>query len=56
MVTEQSTNLTLEEWATKHGVSTLFDYDKFENREFIKKLDEARPLYEERKKQKEINI
>jgi hypothetical protein len=39
-------NLTLNEWAKKHNVSTLYDYDKFENREFLKKLDESRPLYE----------
>lgn len=44
----------LEAWAKKFGVSTLFDYDKFENREFIKRLDEARPIYEEKKKQQEI--
>ena len=42
----------LEQWAKKFGVSTLFDYDKFENREFLKRLDEARPIYE--KKQKEL--
>jgi hypothetical protein len=40
-------NVSLEEWAKKFGVSTLFDYDKFENREFIKRLDEARPIYDE---------
>lgn len=45
-------NLTLNEWAKKHNVSTLYDYDKFENREFLKKLDETRPLYEKIKKEK----
>lgn len=45
-------NLTLNEWAKKHNVSTLYDYDKFENREFLKKLDESRPLYEKLKKEK----
>lgn len=45
-------NLTLNEWAKKHNVSTLYDYDKFENREFLKKLDESRPLYEKIKKEK----
>ena len=44
-------NLTLNEWAKKHNISTLYDYDKFENREFLKKLDESRPLYENIKKQ-----
>ena len=44
-------NLTLNEWAKKHNVSTLYDYDKFENLEFLKKLDESRPLYEKIKKE-----
>jgi len=43
-------NFTLNEWAKKHNVSTLYDYDKYENREFLKKLDESRPLYEKIKK------
>jgi hypothetical protein len=37
--------LTLNEWAKKHNISTLYDYDKFENREFLKKLDETRQMY-----------
>lgn len=41
--------LTLESWARKYGVSTKWDNDKFENREFIKRLDEARPIYEKKK-------
>ncbi len=45
----------LEAWAKKFGVSTLFDYDKFENREFIKRLDESRPIYDEIKKQELLN-
>jgi hypothetical protein len=44
-------NLTLNEWAKKHNVSTLYDYNKFENKEFLKKLDETRPLYEKIKKE-----
>jgi translation initiation factor IF-3 len=48
-------NLTLNEWAKRHNVSTLYDYDKFENREFLKKLDESRPLYENIKR-KNIEI
>jgi hypothetical protein len=37
--------LTFNEWAKKHNISTLYDYDKFENREFLKRLDETRPMY-----------
>ena len=47
----QTSSSELEAWAKKFGVSTLFDYDKFENREFIKRLDEARPIYDEIKRQ-----
>jgi len=39
------------QWAKQFNVSTLFDYDKFENREFLKRLDEARPIYEAKNKQ-----
>ncbi len=39
------------QWAKQFNVSTLWDYDKFENREFLKRLDEARPIYEQKKKQ-----
>ena len=39
------------QWAKKFNVSTLWDYDKFENREFLKRLDEARPIYEAKQKQ-----
>jgi PAB1-binding protein PBP1 len=39
------------QWAKQFGVSSLFDYDKFENREFLKRLDEARPIYESKLKQ-----
>jgi hypothetical protein len=45
--------LTLNEWAKKHNVSTLYDYDKFENREFIKRLDESRPMYPKKEVTKE---
>lgn len=45
--------LTLNEWAKKHNVSTLYDYDKFENREFIKRLDETRPIYQKKETVKE---
>ena len=39
------------QWAKQFNVSTLWDYDKFENREFLKRLDEARPIYEQKKKE-----
>ena len=39
------------QWAKQFNVSTLWDYDKFENREFLKRLDEARPIYEQKKQQ-----
>lgn len=40
------------QWAKEFNVSTLWDYDKFENREFLKRLDEARPIYEAKNKNK----
>ena len=45
--------LTLYEWSKKHNISTLYDYDKFENREFIKRLDETRPMYPKKEVVKE---
>ena len=45
--------LTLNEWAKKHNVSTLYDYDKFENREFLKRLDETKPMYPKKETVKE---
>jgi hypothetical protein len=45
--------LTLNEWAEKHRVSTLYDYDKFENREFLKRLDQTRPMYPKKEVVKE---
>jgi hypothetical protein len=44
-------NEQFNQWAKQFNVSTLWDYDKFENREFLKRLDEARPIYEQKKKQ-----
>lgn len=41
---------TFNDWAKKHNISTLYDYDKFENREFLKRLDETRPMYSRPKK------
>ena len=37
--------LTLEEWARKHGVSTLWDKGDNKNRQFLKRLDEARAAF-----------
>jgi hypothetical protein len=45
--------LTLNEWAEKHRVSTLYDYDKFENREFLKRLDQTIPMYPKKEVVKE---
>ena len=39
-------NEQFNQWAKQFNVSTLWDYDKFENREFLKRLDEARAIYE----------
>ena len=47
--------LTLNEWAKKHNVSTLYDYDKFENREFLKRLDETKPMYPKKEKTEEFS-
>ena len=45
--------LTLNEWAKNHNVSTLYDYDKFENREFLKRLDETKSMYPKKETVKE---
>ena len=47
--------LTLNEWAKKHNVSTLYDYNKFENREFLKRLDETKPMYPKKEKSEELS-
>jgi len=47
--------LTLNEWAKKHNVSTLYDYDKFENREFLKRLDETKSMYPKKEKSEELS-
>jgi hypothetical protein len=47
--------LTLNEWVKKHNVSTLYDYDKFENREFLKRLDETKPMYPKKEKSEELS-
>ena len=47
--------LTLNEWAKKHNISTLYDYDKFENREFLKRLDETKPMYPKKEKSEELS-
>ena len=51
MATKIERQITFNEWVRKFGVSTKFDYDKFENREFLKRLDEARPIYESKNKE-----
>jgi len=47
--------LTLNEWAKKHNVSTLYDYDKFENKEFLKRLDETKSMYPNKEKSEELS-
>ena len=47
--------LTLNEWAKKHNVSTLYDYDNFENREFLKRLDETKQMYPKKEKSEEFS-
>jgi hypothetical protein len=42
--------ITFNDWAKKHNISTLYDYDKFENREFLKRLDETKSIYLKPKK------
>lgn len=37
--------LTLEEWARKHSISTLWDKGDIKNRQFLKQLDEARAAF-----------
>jgi len=51
MATKIKKQITFNEWARKFRVSSLWDSEKIENREFLKRLDEARPTYEQKKKQ-----
>ena len=44
-IQEQPRQMSLEQWARTFGVSTRWDPDKFENREFLKRLDEAKFIY-----------
>jgi hypothetical protein len=44
-IQEQPRQMSLEQWAKTFGVSTRWDPDKFENREFLKRLDEAKFIY-----------
>ena len=48
--------LTLEEWARKHGVSTLWDKGDSKNRQFLKRLDEARAAFHPKKQFRYENI
>lgn len=50
MATKIEKKLSFNDWARKFAVSTLWDDEKFENRQFLKQLDEARPIYEAKKK------
>jgi hypothetical protein len=46
MATKIQQQITFNDWARKFNISTLFDYSSSENREFLKKLDEARVVYQ----------
>jgi len=45
MSVTQQPELTLEEWARKYGVSTLWDKGDSKNRRFLKQLDEAKAAF-----------
>lgn len=47
--TQQQKELTLEEWARKYGVSTLWDKGDSKNRRFLKQLDEAKSVFHPKK-------
>jgi hypothetical protein len=53
---KMNNELTLEEWARKHGVSTLWDKGDSKNRQFLKRLDEARAAFHPKKQFKYENI
>ncbi len=48
--------LTMEEWARKYGVSTLWDKGDSKNRQFLKRLDEARAAFYPKKQLSYENI
>lgn len=48
--------LTMEEWARKYGVSTLWDKGDSKNRQFLKRLDEARAAFYPKKSTIHENI
>ena len=52
MATKIEQQITFNDWARKFNISTMFDYSSFENREFLKRLDEARPIYNTIKRNK----
>lgn len=52
MATKLQKQHSFNDWARKFNVSTLWDSERFENREFLKKLDAARPVYDELKRNK----
>jgi hypothetical protein len=53
MATKIEQQITFNDWARKFNVSTLWDNERSENREFLKKLDAARPVYHELKRNKQ---
>jgi hypothetical protein len=49
MATKIQKEITFNDWARKFNVSTLWDNDKFENRQFLKLLDEVRAAYQSKR-------
>ena len=49
MATKIEQQITFNDWARKLNVSTLWDNERSENREFLKKLDEVRAVYQSKR-------
>jgi len=49
MATKLEKQPSFNDWARKFNVSTLWDNERSENREFLKKLDEVRAAYQSKR-------
>jgi hypothetical protein len=49
MATKIEQQISFNDWARKFNISTLFDYSSSDNRKFLKKLDEARSVYQSKR-------
>ncbi len=56
MAVRINNELTLETWARRHGVSTLWDNGDSKNRQFLKRLDEARATFHPKKQPTPKNV